>query len=223
MAKLAYNDKYRNLFYPSWKGYGQMLYFYSRMKNLVVFASGNGSNAENLMHYFKNHPNITIKSIITNKENAGVISRAEKLSTPVTYFSNAVFQTSPTLILDYLKSEQVDGIVLAGFLLLVPTCIIQAFPNNIINIHPALLPKYGGKGMYGHHVHKAVIAMQEKESGISVHYVNEKYDEGAIVLQAKCAVEKTDKVEDLVKKINALELEYLPIAVEKVFSESAFF
>jgi phosphoribosylglycinamide formyltransferase 1 len=187
------------------------------MKNLVVFASGHGSNAENLIHYFKNHPYIKIHSIITNKENAGVVAKAKKLNTPTLYFPNSAFQSSPESILNYLKSEQIEGIVLAGFLLLFPELIIQAFPNKIINIHPALLPKYGGKGMYGLHVHHAVIAMHEKESGISIHYVNEKYDEGAIVLQANCTVEKTDKVEDLVKKINALELEYLPKAIEMVF------
>jgi phosphoribosylglycinamide formyltransferase-1 len=189
------------------------------MKNLVVFASGNGSNAENLIHYFKNHPYIKIHCIITNKETAGVVAKVKKLNTPVLYFPNSTFQSSPESILDYLRSEQIDGIVLAGFLLLFPALIIQAFPHKIINIHPALLPKYGGKGMYGNHVHNAVIAKQEKESGISVHYVNEKYDEGAILLQAKCSIEKTDKVEDLVKKINALELEYLPKAVEMVFSK----
>jgi phosphoribosylglycinamide formyltransferase 1 len=187
------------------------------MKNIVVFASGNGSNAENLIHYFKDHANIKIHSIITNKADAGVIAKAKKLDTPVLYFPNTQFQSDPQSILDYLKSEKISGIVLAGFLLLFPALIIQAFPNKVINIHPALLPKYGGKGMYGMHVHKAVIAHQEKESGITVHYVNEKYDEGAIVLQAKCAIISTDTAEDLIKRISTLELEYLPKAIEKVF------
>jgi phosphoribosylglycinamide formyltransferase 1 len=200
-------------------GYRQMLYFYVRMKNLVIFASGNGTNAENLIRYFKGHAQINIHSIITNKEHAGVIDKAQALNIPTHYFSNETFKSSPEIVLQHLKSMQIDGIVLAGFLLLFPAIIIEQYPNKIINVHPALLPKYGGKGMYGMHVHKAVIAHNEKESGISVHYVNEKYDEGTIILQAKCDIAPSDTALDLVKKINALELEYLPKAIEMVFNK----
>ncbi len=183
----------------------------------MVFASGNGSNAENLIRYFKDHASIRIHSIITNKADAGVIAKAQSLNVPTYYFSNEVFKSTPETILAHLKTHKIDGIVLAGFLLLFPSIIIHQYPNKIINVHPALLPKYGGKGMYGMHVHRAVIENKEKESGITVHYVNEKYDEGTIILQAKFNLTTNDVVEDLVKNINTLELEYLPKAIERVF------
>jgi phosphoribosylglycinamide formyltransferase 1 len=195
-----------------------MLYFCIRMKNLVVFASGNGSNAENLFHSFKDHPSINIDHVITNKENAGVLERAKKWNKQTVYFSNEVFKSQPNLILQHLQSHNIDGIILAGFLLLFPKIIIDHYPDKVINVHPALLPKYGGKGMYGMHVHKVVIANRESESGITVHFVNEKYDEGSIVLQAKCKVDTEDSPEDLASKIRLLEFEYLPQAVLKVFA-----
>jgi phosphoribosylglycinamide formyltransferase 1 len=188
------------------------------MINLAIFASGNGTNAENLIRYFNGHTQINIHSVITNNEHAGVVAKAKALNIPTRFFSNEIFKAQPEIVLQYLKSMQIDGVVLAGFLLLFPALIIAQYPNKIINVHPALLPAYGGKGMYGMHVHKAVIEHNEKESGISVHYVNEKYDDGAIILQAKCDIVPSDTALDLVKKINALELEYLPRAVEMVFS-----
>jgi phosphoribosylglycinamide formyltransferase 1 len=189
------------------------------MKHLVVFASGNGSNAENLIRQFKNHPIINIHHVISNKADAGVIAKAELLRTPNFHFSNETFKLEPETILNHLKAHQIDGIILAGFLLLFPKIIIDRFKNKIINLHPALLPAYGGKGMYGKHVHEAVIANQEKESGISIHYVNEKYDDGAIILQKKCSITENDTALDLAQKINALELEYLPKAIEMVFNK----
>jgi phosphoribosylglycinamide formyltransferase 1 len=189
------------------------------MINLAVFASGNGTNAENLMLYFKDHSTICIHQIITNKENAGVIEKAKALHTPCFYFPNTTFKDKPEIVLNHLKTNHIDVIILAGFLLLFPKIIIEQFSNKIINVHPALLPKYGGKGMYGMHVHNAVIENKESESGISIHYVNEKYDEGAIILQAKCSIAPSDTALDLVKKINALELEYLPKAIEMVFNK----
>jgi phosphoribosylglycinamide formyltransferase 1 len=187
------------------------------MINLAVFASGNGSNAENLILYFKDHPTIFIQQVITNKENAGVIEKAKAQHTPCFYFPNKVFKDNPEIILNHLNTNHINGIILAGFLLLFPKNIIELFPNKIINVHPALLPKYGGKGMYGMHVHHAVIENKETESGISIHYVNEKYDDGGIILQKECNITPNDTSLDLVKKINALELEYLPKAIEMVF------
>jgi phosphoribosylglycinamide formyltransferase 1 len=188
------------------------------MKHLVVFASGNGSNAENLILHFKDDPSIRIHHVISNKADAGVIAKAQLLGTPSFHFSNETFKLEPAVILNHLDEHRIDGIILAGFLLLFPKIIIDHFKNKIINLHPALLPSYGGKGMYGMHVHKAVIANQEKESGISIHYVNEKYDDGAIILQKKCSITENDTALDLARKINALELEYLPKAIEMVFS-----
>jgi phosphoribosylglycinamide formyltransferase-1 len=181
--------------------------------NIAILASGSGSNAERIIEYFSDRKNIRFPFIITNKENAYVRTRAEKLGLPSIYLSKTeICQTDALLHL--LKDNNIDWIILAGFLLLIPPQIIKTYPNRIINIHPALLPKYGGKGMYGMHVHEAVIANKETESGISIHYVNEDYDEGNIILQAKCQIEKNDTAEDLAKKIHLLEYEYFPKVIE---------
>lgn len=184
------------------------------MIQAAIFASGEGSNAENLFKVFANDPRIKIKLVVTNRDNAGVIVRAEKYKKNVQIISKTALETYADRFIEFLKVEQIDLIILAGFLVKMPEAFIKAFPNKIINLHPSLLPKYGGKGMYGNHVHQAVIEHKEKESGITIHYVNEEYDKGAILLQAKCTVEATDTVESLAKKIQALEFEYLPKAVE---------
>lgn len=186
------------------------------MKNVAIFASGEGTNAENLFQHFNNDKRVKIKLVITNNSEAGVVARAERYKKNVQIVSKTALEEYTSQIIEFLKTEGIDIIVLAGFLLKLPEQLVKAFPNQIINIHPALLPKHGGKGMYGHHVHKAVIANKEKESGITVHFVNEEYDRGEIILQAKCVVEDTDTPETLAAKVRKLEFEYLPKALEKL-------
>lgn len=186
------------------------------MKNLAIFASGEGTNAENLIDYFKNDSRVKIKLIITNNENAGVITRAKKHKKNIHIISKKALENYTAQIIEFLQVEKIDLIVLAGFLLKIPVPLIQAFPDKIINIHPSLLPKYGGKGMYGHHVHEAVIAAGEKQSGITVHFVNEEYDKGAILLQSACDVEPNETADSLSAKIRKLEFEALPKAIEKL-------
>jgi len=158
---------------------------------------------------------VTVKRIYCNRKDAFVLKRAQNFSIPSIVFTKEDFYQSQKII-DELQHEKVDYIILAGFLWLIPLDILQKFPNKIINIHPALLPKYGGKGMFGSHVHEAVIRNQEKESGISIHFVNEKYDEGRIIFQAKCEVEKGDTPETLAAKIHKLEHEHFPKIIEEV-------
>ena len=148
------------------------------MKNLVIFASGSGSNAENIIRYFATKPDFCVKKIYCNVPGAYVLERARQLQVPACVFTREEFR-NPDKLLRRLQDEGTDFIVLAGFLWLVPPCITAAYPNRIINIHPALLPAYGGKGMYGHHVHEAVLAAGEQQSGITIHYVNDRYDSGA--------------------------------------------
>lgn len=186
------------------------------MKNVAIFASGEGTNAENLFKYFNNDKRVKIKLVITNNADAGVVERAERYKKNVQIIGKAALEEYTSQIIEFLKTENIDIIVLAGFLLKIPEQLVKAFPNQIINIHPALLPKHGGKGMYGIRVHQAVIENKEKESGITVHYVNEEYDKGEIILQAKCIVENTDTPESLASKVRKLEFEYLPKALEKI-------
>lgn len=188
------------------------------MKKLALFASGNGTNVQQITEYFRNNDNITIKLVVVNKKDAYVRQRAKDLGIEDIYFSREDFYNS-NKVLDVLKEREIDFIVLAGFLWMVPQNIIDNFPNSIINIHPALLPKYGGKGMYGHHVHQAVVANKEKESGITIHYVNDNYDEGQIIFQKKCEVMPTDTADDLAAKIHLLEKEYFPKVIESVVLE----
>ncbi|NOU61655.1 phosphoribosylglycinamide formyltransferase [Marinifilum caeruleilacunae] len=185
------------------------------MNRIAVFASGSGTNAENIALYFKEKTDVEIVCFLTNNSDAYVIKRAEKLQIPSFIFSKKDFKES-NIVIDYLKEMKVDFVVLAGFLWLLPENLIQMFPNRIVNIHPALLPKYGGKGMYGMNVHKAVVANQEKESGITIHMVSEKYDEGEIVFQAKCALESSDTPEDVAQKIHKLEYEHFPKVIEQL-------
>lgn len=183
------------------------------MKKIVIFASGSGSNAENIVTYFSKDKNISFPCILSNKEEAFVKVRAEKLGVPFKYFTKEEWKNGD--ILRFLQEIEPDLIVLAGFLLRVPEEIISAFPEKIINIHPSLLPKHGGKGMYGMHVHEAVVADGDKESGITIHFVNENLDEGAIIFQAKCEVLPTDTPEDVAGKVHELEYKFFPEVIEK--------
>lgn len=184
------------------------------MIHAAIFASGEGTNAENLFNYFAKDPRIKIKLVVTNRDDAGVIARAEKYKKNVQIVSKAALENYTEQLIEFLQVENIDLIILAGFLLKIPQAFVKAFPDKIINIHPALLPKFGGKGMYGSNVHKAVIEQKEIESGITIHFVNEEYDKGKIILQAKCEVTEDDTHETLAKKIQQLEFEYLPKAIE---------
>jgi len=187
-------------------------------KRIAIFASGSGSNAENIHQYFTTNNDVQIVAILTNNPNAKVIERANRLHIDCKVFNRASFYHTSEIV-DYLKAKQVDLVVLAGFLWLIPDNLTIAFTKKIVNIHPALLPKYGGKGMYGDNVHKAVIENKEAESGITIHFVNEKYDEGEIIFQAKCTILPTDNYEDLANKIHALEYEHFPKVIEQVLTE----
>ena len=186
------------------------------MKNIAIFASGEGTNAENLFNYFNNDKRVKFKLVVTNSDTAGVIARAEKYKKNVQIISKTALNEYTDKIIEFLQTENIDLIVLAGFLLKIPEAFIKAFPNQIINIHPSLLPKYGGKGMHGMNVHKAVIENKEIESGITIHYVNEEYDKGEIILQAKCEVSSDDTPESLSAKIRKLEFDCFPKAIEKI-------
>jgi phosphoribosylglycinamide formyltransferase 1 len=185
------------------------------MIKLAIFASGSGTNAQRIASYFSNNKNVKIELILSNRKDAYVIERAKNLNLQYLIFNRHDFYDTG-IILKELQEREIDFVVLAGFLWLVPTPIIQAFPNKIVNIHPALLPAYGGKGMFGEHVHQAVIANQEKVSGITIHYVNEKYDDGDIIFQAKCEIEPSDTPESLAQKIHQLEYEHFPKVIEKL-------
>lgn len=185
------------------------------MKEIVLFASGSGSNVENIAQYFKDHGTIAISCVLTNKSNAYVIERCQKLKLPVLYFNRSAFSKSG-IVLSLLKGLNPDLIVLAGFLWKVPEDLIASFPKKIINIHPALLPKYGGKGMYGMNVHQAVKDNQETETGITIHYVNENYDEGAVIHQSKTPLAKNDTIETIADKVHQLEYRDFPRIIEKL-------
>lgn len=189
------------------------------MNNLAIFASGSGTNAENLIKAFKENKKITISTIFSNNKDAYVIQRAINHSIKYYIFSRPDFYQSQK-ILNLLNENNIDFIVLAGFLWLIPEYLIDAFPNKIINIHPALLPKYGGKGMYGMHVHESVVMNKEPETGITIHYVNKEYDKGSIIFQAKCPVLPTDSADDVAKKVHDLEYMHFPKVVEQVITNT---
>lgn len=176
---------------------------------LAIFASGYGSNAEAIMKFFEHHATIEVALIISNKENAGVIEKAKQFDVKSLHINKEAFYHSRA-VLQILQSHGISHIVLAGFLLLVPDYLIKAYPDKIINIHPSLLPKFGGKGMYGMHVHRAVITAKENESGLTIHLVNEHFDDGEILLQVKCAIETNDSAETLAKKVLQLEHKHYP-------------
>jgi phosphoribosylglycinamide formyltransferase-1 len=186
-------------------------------KQIVLLASGSGSNVENIVRYFEHDPNVVIAAVFTNKRDAKVLDRCDRLKVNALSFNKHAF-TDSNCIINILASLTPDLIVLAGFLWKIPQQLVHAFPNKIINIHPALLPKYGGKGMYGMHVHKAVKENNETETGITIHYVNENYDEGAIIHQAKTTVLSEDTPESIAEKIHELEFEHFPSVIEKLLS-----
>lgn len=189
------------------------------MIRIAVLASGNGSNAEQLVKNFKQTAGICVSLIVTNKADAFVLKRAARLDVPALYLSKELLR-DPAYIIKLFRKHQIDFIILAGWLKLIPKDLIHHFPKKIINIHPALLPKYGGKGMYGSHVHKAVIKAGEKESGISIHYVNEQYDEGQIIAQYTCAISETDTPDSLAEKIHQLEYAHYPEVCESVIRKT---
>ena len=185
------------------------------MKHIIIFASGSGSNAQQIVEYFSSSNFARVIMIYSNRADAHVLQRAYHLNIPTVVFDRADFYDTD-LIFNQLDNLHPDLIVLAGFLWKIPEKIVHAFPKRIINIHPALLPKYGGKGMYGEHVHKAVIENGEKESGITIHYVNEHYDKGEYILQARCEVNADDTSETLAEKVHTLEYKYYPKTIEQV-------
>jgi len=186
------------------------------MKNyfLSIWASGQGTNAKNIVEYFKGHSVITIEHILTNKKTAGVIQKADELKIPCYYFSPSAFKDGNE-VLAFLNKRRVTHIVLAGFLQLVPYSIIRAYPDRIINIHPGLLPQYGGKGMYGKHVHRAVLQDRQKQSGITIHLVDEHYDHGPILFTKTIDINENETLESLEEKIHALEHQYYPRVIEQ--------
>lgn len=186
-----------------------------QMKRIVIFASGSGTNAENLITYFQERDTGSVIQVLTNNPHAKVLDRCKTLKVSALSFNRIAFSQSKD-VLEILKASQPDVIVLAGFLWKFPDFILHEFPNKVINIHPALLPKFGGKGMYGNFVHDAVVANKETETGISIHYVNEHYDEGAIIFQAKCDVNPSDTAETVAAKIHELEMEHFPKVVEEL-------
>ena len=188
-------------------------------KKIAIFASGSGSNTQSIIEYFQQKENIEIALIMCNKSNAFVVQRAQKLGVKCIVFNSETFKNNLGF-LDILSKYEVNWIVLAGFLLKIPEYIIEDFQDKIINIHPALLPKYGGKGMYGMNVHRSVIENNETESGISIHYVNKNYDEGKMIFQASCAINAGDSPEDLANKIRLLEHQHYPKVIEETIKNS---
>ncbi|MEX1002459.1 MAG: phosphoribosylglycinamide formyltransferase [Crocinitomicaceae bacterium] len=184
------------------------------VKRIAIFASGGGSNAEAIICHFKKVAEADIHLIITNNPNAGVIERAKKHG--ISYYVHSHEEADSGHILQLLQSNAIDFIVLAGYLKKIHPDLIQAYPHKIVNIHPALLPKFGGKGMYGMHVHRAVVDAGEKKSGATIHYVNEAYDEGAIIEQHSCAIEKDETPEEVQKKVLELEHRYYPACIEQL-------
>lgn len=191
------------------------------MTRIAIFASGNGSNAENIANYLAAHPGIAeVSLILTNKKTAGVIERANRLGIPVEIVGKDNF-ADPVITGEVLDRYDIDFIVLAGFLLMIPDWLVRRFNNRIVNIHPSLLPRHGGKGMYGHHVHESVIASGDKETGITIHFVNEECDGGAIIFQSKFEVKPEDSSEDIEARVHELEYRHFPEQIAKVISSIA--
>ncbi|MDC6404347.1 MULTISPECIES: phosphoribosylglycinamide formyltransferase [Maribacter] len=185
------------------------------VKKIVLFASGSGSNVENIVRYFDKNDNVQIEAVFTNKRNAQVLDRCNRLNVNAIYFNRHSF-LGGDFVLNILKGIQPDLIVLAGFLWKIPEDMVDAFPNKIINIHPALLPKYGGKGMYGMNVHTAVKENKETETGITIHYVNAQYDEGAVIKQVKTVIFANDSPANIAEKVHHLEYEHFPKVIEDI-------
>lgn len=188
-----------------------------KMKNIAIFASGEGTNAQNIIEYFKNSKTINVALIVSNKSTANVLSRAKQANIPSLLINRVDFYENNKTI-EQLRQFNIDFIILAGFLWMMPESLIKEYPDKIINIHPALLPKFGGKGMYGMKVHEAVINSKEKESGISIHYVNEQYDEGKVISQHRCYISDNETADTLAQKIHHLEYKYFPKVIEQILS-----
>ena len=188
-------------------------------KRIAIFASGRGSNAKAIIDYFKNSDAIEVAVVLSNKPNAGVLETARENGIPFMVVSRYEFYKNTENVVYALKEHGVDFIALAGFLWLIPNAIINSFPKNIVNIHPSLLPKFGGKGMYGQHVHSAVIEAGEVESGITIHYVNEVYDDGEVVLQERCPVLSTDTPSELADRVLKLEHYHFPRVIERLLAD----
>ena len=187
------------------------------VKNIAILASGAGSNAQKILEYFSDRMDIAVRLIISNKKEAGVLNIAKLSSIDTFVVTRDTFYSTTDLLIE-LDKRNIDFIVLAGFLWLSPPYLIQHYPDRIINIHPALLPKYGGKGMYGHFVHEAVHLAKDTHSGITIHFVNEKYDEGSIVFQERCEILPSDQPEDIAKKVQVLEHSYYPTVIDQLVS-----
>ena len=185
------------------------------MNQLAIFASGTGTNTQNIIRYFRGHASIKVSLIVSNKPEAGVLNIAEKEGIPTLLIEKEPFFRGAAYV-DELRARKIDFIVLAGFLWKIPLALIKAYPGRIINIHPALLPKYGGKGMYGRFVHEAVIAAADTETGITIHYVDEHYDHGQPIFQARVLVEPGDTPDTLAEKVHRLEYEHFPQIIERV-------
>jgi phosphoribosylglycinamide formyltransferase-1 len=185
------------------------------MKNIAIFASGSGTNAQNIAEYFRDSDKARVSLILSNKNDAYVLERAKKLGIPTYVFNREDFYGSDK-VLNLLNQYKTDLIVLAGFLWLIPSYLLAAYPNRIVNIHPALLPRHGGKGMYGDKVHQAVIASGDKKTGISIHYVNDHYDEGQVIFQEAFDVLETDTAESIAHKVHQLEYEHFPKVIEEM-------
>lgn len=184
---------------------------------IAIFASGSGSNAENIATYFAGRNDINVSYILSNKSDAFVLERAKKLHIPTLVFNRQKFYETDH-ILQFLKKQSISWIILAGFLWLIPEYLVDAYPGRIINIHPALLPKYGGKGMYGEKVHRTVIESGDRESGITIHYVNKEYDKGNIIFQARCRVDTSDTPETLAARVHKLEYTHFPKVIENLIT-----
>ena len=184
------------------------------MTNIAVFVSGNGTNLQRIADFFQNDDNVNIVCVVCNNPAAYAVQRAEKMNIPVIMVDKKTLNDESFVKL--LQDKGVDFIVLAGFLLLIPASLVKAYPNKIVNIHPALLPKYGGKGFYGEHVHEAVVAVHEPVSGIPIHYVNEKYDSGDIIFQAQVPLADDETPDSLAAKIHQLEYEHFPVIIKSL-------
>ena len=185
------------------------------MTRIAIFASGSGSNAENIIRYFSDNKYVKVVLVLSDQSRSGVLIRAQLHNIPTFIFTKDDLNER-TKVHDVLKDYNASMIVLAGFLLKIPLYMIEAYPNSILNIHPALLPKYGGKGMYGMNVHTAVVENKEEKTGITIHYVNENYDEGAIIFQATCDIDEHDLPEDVKTKVQTLELRHFPSVIESI-------
>lgn len=185
-----------------------------RKRSIAIFASGRGSNALKIIQHFKDHENISVELIVSNRKDAGIFDVAKENKIAAVYIPKSKF-SEERYVLGVLDSYKIEFISLAGFLLLIPEFLIKYFNGKIINIHPALLPKYGGKGMYGHHVHEAVSMAKDKVSGMSIHLVNEEFDKGQILFQAKCILDEGDVALDIAQKVLSLEHKYYPLILEQ--------